>query len=62
MANYKIHFSHLKSIEEVFNSDSSHYGGSGKVNQAPHILFQHEGKPEAIEIQLAPLATMIFRI
>lgn len=60
--NYRIGYHYLSSIEEVFNSDSVHYGGSGKLNLRPRMITQNDGRPEAVEIQLAPLATMIFRI
>ncbi len=43
-------------IEEVFNSDDARYGGSGKVLLPVEIL------PHGVRVQLAPLATVIYRI
>lgn len=59
---YNIRLSHFSSIQEVFNSDAEKYGGSGKVNHSPSINYNHSGHPESINIQLAPLATMIFNV
>ena len=48
--------------KEIFNSDNEIYGGSGKVNQ--HLLVHkgNEGFVCGLSIQLAPLATMIFKL
>jgi len=59
---YVIRLGHINSIREVFNSDAEHYGGSGKCNRSPDILYNSQGNPEGVSIQLAPLATMVFRI
>lgn len=58
---YTIHMSHFTFIEEIFNSDAEKFGGSGKLNPSPHIHYGNNG-PYALTIQLAPLATMIFRL
>ncbi len=48
---------------EIFNSDSSIYGGSnvgnfpGRVAKTPGV----QGRPHALEISLPPLATVVFR-
>ncbi len=61
-AEYTVPITHFATVEEVFNSDHTSYGGTGKINPHPHVLYTHSGHPQAINIQLAPLATMIFRI
>lgn len=60
--HYQIHISGLYQAKEVFNSDDIKYAGSGKCNCEPRILKDGVGTPFALEIQLAPLATMIFKI
>lgn len=61
-SEYTIPLSNISFATEVFSSDEQRYGGSGKLNQHPHLQYNHEGRQTAINIQLAPLATMIFRI
>lgn len=60
--DYVVRLGNVTFIEEIFNSDMEKYGGSGKVNVSPHIMINHQGVREAVSIQLAPLATMIFRV
>ncbi len=63
---YVIRLPNLATICEVFNTDSSEYGGSGKVNLPVGILGgERKGRQngeEGFRISLAPLATMIFKI
>ncbi|MBS3904851.1 MAG: 1,4-alpha-glucan branching protein GlgB [Simkania sp.] len=54
---YALKLSHVHRVQEVFNTDRTEYGGSGKLN--PHL---QAGLGEGIVFQLAPLATMIFSI
>jgi 1,4-alpha-glucan branching enzyme len=54
--DYTIHLRNVSSIHEIFNTDAVKYGGSGKSN--PKV----ELNPYSVKIQLAPLATMIFRV
>ena len=61
-ANYFLGAAGIKNIREVFNTDAEKYGGSGKTNNQPHIVRNPEGWPVGIEIQLAPLSTMIFEV
>lgn len=49
-------------IEEIFNSDASKYGGSNKMNAHPTIHRNLAGQAIGASLQLAPLATMIFRL
>ncbi len=58
---YFIKLHNVESVEEVFNTDDGRYGGSGKRNVSPHIVF-HGNQRTGLAIQLAPLATMIFRV
>jgi 1,4-alpha-glucan branching enzyme len=60
--HYFIHLQNAAVVREVFNSDSVEFGGSGKINPAVEIAHASNGKPIGIEIQLAPLATMIFEV
>lgn len=62
LQDYAVHLGNVAVIEEIFNSDASHYGGSGKTNPSPRVDYGYEGRPYGVTIQLAPLATMIFRI
>lgn len=62
MPTYFIRIPGIKKIEEVFTTDRMEYGGSGKLNSQPKIIYDHNGEPQGIEIILAPLATMIFAI
>lgn len=60
--SYYVRIRGYTTIEEIFSSDAEKYGGSGKLNRHPHIIFGNQGRSEGINIQLAPLATMIFRV
>jgi 1,4-alpha-glucan branching enzyme len=50
--------------KEIFNSDSSAYGGSNLGNfPGAHSLGEgHHGRPDSISVCLPPLATTIFRL
>ncbi len=61
-SEYILPLRNVSSIQEIFNSDASKYGGSGKENPQPAILTDHHGYASALKIQLAPLATMIFKV
>lgn len=50
------HIENFSYVQEIFNSDNSEFGGSGKINRDPILV-----KPDAIKIQLPPLATAIFK-
>lgn len=60
--DYILNVRGIKHIQQIFNSDAIKYGGSGKENAEPHILHDHNGKPYAIKLKIAPLATMIFKV
>jgi 1,4-alpha-glucan branching enzyme len=53
---YKISLSHVAQLKELFNTDREEYGGSGKING--QVVIEDSG----LELQLAPLATLIFQI
>lgn len=59
---YYLPLRNLVSVEEIFSSDSTKYGGSGKMNQQPKIVTNDLGHAIGLNIQLAPLATMIFKV
>lgn len=54
---YFIKFPYIRALKEVFNSDRTEYGGSGKLNADPKVIAG-----EGFELQLAPLSTMIFEV
>lgn len=59
---YILWLKNVAAIQEVFNTDSTHFGGSGKLNSYPHIISNNDGHAIGVKIQLAPLATMIFKV
>jgi 1,4-alpha-glucan branching enzyme len=59
---YYIHLPHLVSIEEIFNSDEERFGGSGKQNKEIELCRNKTSQVTGVNIQLAPLATTIFKI
>lgn len=61
-SDYVLHMGALHKIEEIFNSDAEKYGGSGKLNGHPEIIYDPSGQSLGIRLALAPLATMIFKI
>jgi len=60
--DYVIHARGVRQVEEIFNSDESRYGGSGKTNLATKILHDNHQTPYALQLSLAPLSTMIYRL
>lgn len=60
--DYYLSLYNIASIQEVFNSDAERYGGSGKLNTHPHVARNNQGHSVGLHIQLAPLATMIFKV
>ncbi|MBA2728139.1 MAG: 1,4-alpha-glucan branching protein GlgB [Parachlamydiaceae bacterium] len=60
--HYLINLRGLYHASEVFNSDDLKYGGSGQCNPNPTILRDDQEDAYGLQIQLAPLATMIFKI
>lgn len=60
--NYSLYFGHFQHIEEIFNSDEERYGGSGKLNREIQIHRDFNGNNVGVNLKLAPLATMIFKI
>jgi 1,4-alpha-glucan branching enzyme len=61
-SNYVFHLANIQDVQEVFNTDEEKYGGSGKRNVHPEIVRHVDGSPLGLNLQLAPLATMIFKI
>lgn len=60
--HYFVSLRNLASAQEVFNTDANKYGGSGKTNAEPQIICNHHGHAVGVNVQLAPLATMIFKV
>lgn len=59
---YYIALDNVKQIKEVFNTDQTKYGGSGKGNHNIVIVRDQKNKPSGINIVLPPLATLIFQV
>lgn len=60
--NYVVRYTCRGSVREIFNTDREEFGGSGKINQDIHRNIDPQGDCFGFTIELAPLATMIFRI
>ncbi len=60
--SYFIGLSHVRGLEEVFNTDRKEYGGSGKTCSHPKVITDEHGHHIGFEVQLAPLASMIFSV
>jgi 1,4-alpha-glucan branching enzyme len=54
--DYLIRLSHVAQAREVFNTDRTAYGGSGKTDQGVQL------SADGLRICLAPLATLIFEV
>lgn len=59
---YLLYFPNIASIQEIFNTDLEKYGGSGKTNPNPQLIYDHHGRSIGVNVHLAPLATMIFKV
>jgi 1,4-alpha-glucan branching enzyme len=60
--SYFINLPNITSIKEVFNTDDEQFGGSGKRNEKIEICRDSKNGVTGINLQLSPLATMIFEI
>ncbi len=62
--NYRIGLPRNGKLIEIFNSDAKDYGGSGVANQGELTIESspYDGRDYSIELNLAPLAVMVFRI
>ncbi len=62
--NYRIGLLRNGKLIEIFNSDAKDYGGSGVANQGELTIESspYDGRDYSIELNLAPLAVMVFRI
>lgn len=61
-SDYVLPLRNMTYVEELFNTDDVQFGGSGKLNTAPHIIKDGHNHPCALQVQLSPLATMIFLV
>ncbi len=54
--DYQVPLKNVSKVRYLFNSDHESYGGSGKGGKQPSI------QPEALSVELPPLASMIFEV
>lgn len=59
---YYLNLPGIVSIKEIFNSDEESFGGSGKSGGPVEICRNEKGDVIGVNLQLAPLATMIYEI
>ncbi|MCB1233981.1 MAG: 1,4-alpha-glucan branching protein GlgB, partial [Verrucomicrobiae bacterium] len=61
--DYRVGVSQAGFYEEILNTDSDRYGGSnvGSLGGAPSEGISSHGRDQSIQVQLPPLATVIFR-
>ncbi|MCX8483327.1 MAG: 1,4-alpha-glucan branching protein GlgB, partial [Crocinitomicaceae bacterium] len=62
--NYRIGLPKKGKLVEIFNSDAEVFGGSGVTNLGKLTIENspYDGRDYSIELDLAPLAVMVFRI
>ncbi len=60
--NYSIPLINVAAIKEVMNTDREEFGGSGKITNQIEIIRDAQKRAQGVQIQLAPLATMIFDV
>ncbi len=62
--SYQVSLKHVKGLKEVYNTDDSEYGGSGKVKGSVAFIRSSGGYGSVIacQIELPPLATVIYEI
>lgn len=62
--NYRIGLPKKGKLIEIFNSDAEIYGGSGVANGGKLTIENspYDGRDYSVELDLAPLAVMVFRI
>lgn len=59
---YFIRMKGVKNLVEIFNTDREEFGGSGKINREVHPALDERGDIAGFNVELAPLATMIFKV
>ena len=59
-SKYFLRLAGIASIKEIFNTDRTEYGGSGKGNGEISLEKDEEGRVKGVTLVLAPLATHIF--
>ncbi len=62
--NYQVGVPYSGFWKEIFNSDSSAYGGTnlGNYPGCNTLGYGHHGRPDSISVTMPPLATTIFRL
>jgi 1,4-alpha-glucan branching enzyme len=61
--DYRVGVPNRGFYREIFNSDSTYYGGSN-VGNFPGVIADNipcHGRPQSLNLRLPPLATMVFR-
>ena len=61
--DYKIGVNEAGKYEEIFNSDSTEFGGAGVVNA--RLIQSEDGwnfKPHALKVTLPPLAVVVYQL
>ena len=59
---YVIPLKNVSGLKEVFNTDNTCYGGSGKVHGSAHCHANERGEYFQAEISLPPLSTTIYEV
>lgn len=62
LPEYLVPLRNVKKVKEIFNTDREEYLGSGKINDQVAPVKDSDGSCIGFNIQLAPLATMIFEV
>lgn len=60
--HYSIPLKGAMRVEELLNTDCEKYGGSGKAFARLELVCGEDGKSQSLNVQLPPLATVIFRV
>lgn len=62
VAHYFVPAAGVRSLSELFNSDSERYGGSGKTNLQVELIPGGDGHNIGFQMVMPPLATAIFEV
>ncbi len=59
---YFIPLRSVKKVHEVFNTDATKFGGSGRVNTEVEFVYDNENERIGFNIEIPPLATVIMEV
>lgn len=59
---YELPARYIQRVEELFNSDRSSYGGSGKVEIPVRYHHSCEGRTQKLIFSIPPLATVVYKV